>query len=119
MKDFRQLKVWQKSHELTLEVYRLTQKFPTEEIYGLISQIRRSVSSIPTNIAEGCGCESEAEFKRFLTIAYRSSSELDYQLILARDLQYLITEHYEQLYLKVNEIQRMLGSLIRKVKRNS
>jgi four helix bundle protein len=86
MRDFRGLKVWQKSYEFTLEVYQATIGFSKDEIYGLTAQIRRSVASVPTNIAEGCGRESNLEFKRFLIIAYSSSNELDYQLLLARDL---------------------------------
>jgi four helix bundle protein len=85
MKDFRQLKVWEKAHQLALEVYNATKGFPKEELYGLTSQIRRSSMSIPTNIAEGCGRNTDADFARFLQMAMGSASETEYQLILARD----------------------------------
>ena len=89
MKDFRQLKVWEKAHQLALQVYKTTVNFPREELYGLTSQIRRSSMSIPTNIAEGCGRHTDAEFARFLQIAMGSASETEYQLLLARDLEFL------------------------------
>jgi four helix bundle protein len=84
MQDFRKLKVWEKSHNLTLEIYKSTESFPGSEIYGLTSQTRRSCSSIPANISEGCGRKSAAEFARFLQIAMGSASELEYHLLLAR-----------------------------------
>lgn len=86
MKDFRKLKVWEKSHQLTLAIYENTSSFPQSELYGLTSQIRRSAYSIPTNIAEGSGRGSDAELARFLTIAMGSASELEYQLQLACEL---------------------------------
>ena len=89
MKDFQKLQIWQRSHQLTLEVYRVTGAFPKHELYGLVSQIRRAASSVPTNIAEGCGRDTEADFARFLQIAMGSGSELEYQFILAHDLNYL------------------------------
>jgi four helix bundle protein len=93
MKDFRQLKVWEKSHQLALSVYKATKKFPKEELYGLTSQIRRASMSIPTNIAEGCGRNTDKEFARFLQIAMGSASETEYQLILARDLEFFQQIH--------------------------
>ena len=84
MKDFRQLKVWEKSHQLALAIYKVTKEFPKEELYGLTSQIRRASMSIPTNIAEGCGRNTDADFARFLQMAMGSASETEYQLILAR-----------------------------------
>jgi four helix bundle protein len=89
MKDFRQLKVWEKSHELALAIYHITAAFPREETYGLASQIRRAASSIPSNIAEGCGRNGDAELARFCIIARGSASELEYQLLLGRDLKLL------------------------------
>ena len=86
MKDFRNLVVWQKSHKLTLDVYEATRKFPKEELYGLVSQLRRACSSIPCNIAEGCGRRGNGEFHRFLQIATGSASEVEYQLLLAHEL---------------------------------
>ena len=116
MKDFRTLSVWSKSHELTLIVYKLTASFPKEELFALTNQIRRSCSSIPTNIAEGCGRESDADFCRFLQIAFGSANELDYQFILARDLKYFSEDVYTELYEKIFEVKRMLAALIRKVR---
>ena len=116
MKDFRKLKVWQKAHRLTLKVYEITRKFPREELYGLTSQMRQSSSSVPTNIAEGCGRGSDLEFGRFLQIAMGSASELEYQLILARDLTYLDLREYEDLDRDTAEVKRMLARLIGKLK---
>ena len=116
MKDFRTLHVWKKAHELTLHVYKITNTFPKEELFGLTSQVRRSSSSIPTNIAEGCGRGSDAESRRFLQIAFGSLSELDYQLILAGDLGFVGPERQAELAASLLEIRRMLATLIRKVK---
>ena len=113
MKDFRQLKVWEKSHQLALSVYKATKEFPKEELYGLTSQIRRASMSIPTNIAEGCGRNTDKEFARFLQIAMGSASETEYQLILARDLEFLPTNSYEKLHSEVEEVKRMLASLLK------
>jgi len=116
MKDFRTLLVWRKAHELTLSVYQATKEFPADERFGLTSQMRRSSSSVPTNIAEGCGRDSNADFRKFLQIAFGSASELDYQLILATDLGYLPLELQVPLNDKTHEVKSMLASLIRKVK---
>ena len=86
MRDFREMKVWREVHQLTLAIYKVTTDFPREEVYGLTSQIRRACATIPANIAEGCGRNSVVEFARFLHIAMGSASELDYHLMLARDL---------------------------------
>ena len=86
MKDFRDLQVWQKAHGLTLAIYRVTVTFPRQELYGLTTQLRRASSSIAANLAEGCGRNSDAEFARFCSIAMGSASELEYHLLLARDL---------------------------------
>lgn len=116
MKDFRQLQVWKKSHELVLDIYTITSKFPQNELFGLTSQIRRASSSIPTNIAEGCGRGSDADFCRFLQISMGSASETEYELQLAHDLGYLDDAVYESLNRKVIEVKRMLSSLIVKIK---
>ena len=92
MKDFKNIKAWSKAHQLACSAYALTAHFPKEEIYGLTSQIRRAASSIPANIAEGCGRNGEAELARFCQIAMGSASELEYHLLLARDLKYLNTD---------------------------
>ncbi len=119
MKNFRSLEVWKLAHELTLRVYAVSQRFPREEIFGLTSQIRRSAASVPYNIAEGCGMGTNAAFANCLQTSYGSSSELDYQLLLARDLGYLPAAGHEPLYERVQQVQRMLGALIRKVRRDS
>ena len=108
MKNFRNLKVWQKSHELSLTVYKTTLLFPREETYGLVSQLRRAASSVPANIAEGWGCNGNREFARFLEIALRSASETEYYLLLAQDLKYLGIRTYDELNDQVTEVKRML-----------
>ncbi|HAP37200.1 MAG TPA: hypothetical protein DCQ28_15195 [Bacteroidetes bacterium] len=115
MKDFRNLKVWEKSHRLTLEIYEITRLFPKEELYGLTSQLRRASSSIPTNIAEGCGRGSDADFKRFLQIAFGSASETEYLLLLSKDLKYSDLSKIETLKIDIEEIKKMLSSLIYKL----
>jgi four helix bundle protein len=116
MKDFRELKVWAKAHELTLAIYRITQDFPGTEKYGLVSQMRRSSSSIPTNIAEGCGRASDAELVRFFHIATGSSNELQYQLLLSHDLGFIDVAPYRDLEEKTMEVRRMLVAYIAKIK---
>jgi len=116
MKAFRDLKVWEKSHRLALQVYKATRKFPREELYGLTSQIRRCCTSIPANIAEGCGRGGDGEFGRFLQIAMGSASELEYYLLLACDLEFLKATDYECLAGDVAEVKRMLASFIGKLK---
>ena len=116
MKNFRDLQIWSRSHGLTLVIYRLTQSFPKTEIYGLVSQMRRSSSSIPTNIAEGCGRNTEKDFARFLDNAMGSASELEYQLILAYDLQYIPQDTYEKTNAELVEIKRMLNAFIQKLR---
>jgi len=115
VKDFRDLKVWEKSHEIALASYATTANFPKHEVFGIVAQIRRAASSIGANIAEGCGRGGNAEFQRFLQMAMGSASELEYHFLLARDLGFLGTEAYEQLQAKVVEVKRMLAGLIRKV----
>jgi four helix bundle protein len=110
-----QLKVWEKAHQLTLAIYHVTGAFPREEIYGLASQMRRAASSIPSNIAEGCGRDGDAELSRFCSVARGSASELDYQILLARDLKLILSPQYEQLSSQAVEIKRMLTVLIQKL----
>ena len=116
MKDFRNLKVWELSHKVALEIYSLTAAFPKEEMYGLTSQIRRASASIPTNISEGCGRDSDADFRRFIQIAFGSACEVEYLLILANGLKILSIKDYDQLNPKVIEIKKMLSGLIKKLK---
>jgi four helix bundle protein len=115
MKDFRDLQVWQKAHELTLRVYRTTSGFPQHELYGLVSQLRRACVSIPANLAEGCCRSSDREFARFAQIAMGSASEAQYLLLLAGDLGYLPQTEREPLLAGVVEVKRMLAGLLSKL----
>jgi four helix bundle protein len=116
MKDFRKLIVWEKAHQLTLKIYKVTEDFPREELYGLTSQIRRAAVSIPTNIAEGCVRSSDADFSRFLYIALGSTSELEYLMLLSMDLKIIKNELHIELNNEINEIKKMLISMIQKLK---
>lgn len=115
MRNFQELVIWQKGHELTLKIYKISQSFPKEEMFGLTSQIRRAASSIPTNIAEGSGRDSDAEMKRFLIISSGSCSEVEYQLILAKDLGYISQLLYEECSLQVVTIRKMIQSFINRL----
>lgn len=114
MRDYKKLLVWEKSHQLTLEIYKVLSDFPKEEMFGLINQMKRSSSSIPTNIAEGSGRFSNKDFARFLSIAYGSCNELEYQIILSVDLNYLDVLKGNYLIEKAQEIRKMLYALINK-----
>jgi four helix bundle protein len=116
MKDFRKQKVWQKSHQLTLDIYKATSNFPRNELYGLTNQIRRAGASIPASVAEGCGRCSEADFSRFLQIAMGSATELEYHLLLTYDLEILNDIDYEKLSREAIEVKQMLTSFIKKLK---
>jgi four helix bundle protein len=116
MRDFREIKVWEKAHRLTLEIYKATSKFPREEMYGLTSQTRRSSSSIAANIAEGFGRGGNAELARFLQIGMGSASELEYHILLARDLNLMTKIIYGQLQEQLVEVKRMLAALLVKVR---
>jgi len=115
MKDFRNLKVWEQAHQLALALYPVTALFPRQEAYGLASQIRRAASSIPSNIAEGCGRDGDPELARFCIIARGSATELEYQLLLARDLKLIPAKDYEKLSAQTVEIKRMLTVLVQKL----
>jgi four helix bundle protein len=117
VEDFKNLKVWKKAHELTLVLYQSTRTFPKDEIYGLTSQIRRAAASIGANIAEGCGRRSDPEMKRFVQIARGSANEVEYHLLLARDLQFLTPGEFRCLEAKILEIQRMLAALAQRLQR--
>ena len=97
MGDFRKLKVWHHAHELTLAVYSVTASFPPIERFGLTAQLRRSAASIPANIAEGCGRNSDAELARYCQIGLGSANELQYHLLLASELGYLEQQAHSQL----------------------
>jgi four helix bundle protein len=115
MRNFRELKVWERSHRLTLDVYKATSRCPREELYGLPSQIRRSCASIPANIAKGCGRGGNADLARFLQMAMGSATELEYHL-LAHDLDRLGVSDYNRLSNEVIETKRMLTSFIRSLR---
>lgn len=119
MRNFKELKVWQKAHIFTLEIYRLTKDFPKTEKFGLTPQIRRAAASVPTNIAEGCGRAGDRDFARFLSIAAGSASEVEYQLLLAKDLNYIRQDTYSESKTMVNEIKKMLNTFIQKLTANT
>ena len=116
MKIFRELIVWQKSMRLVVKIYELTKGFPREENFGLTSQMRRSAVSISSNIAEGYGRDSLKEFIRFLNIAISSLFELQTQIEISRNLNYLDEKKYNTSYESSREVERMLSSLIRRLK---
>lgn len=116
MRNFRELKVWEKSHELCLSIYEATKQFPKEEVYGLTSQIRRASVSITTNIAEGCCRDGDAEFARFLGIALGSTSEVEYLLLLTKELNFLGEQIHQTLTNNTQEVKMMLAALFRKLK---
>ncbi|HTV65007.1 MAG TPA: four helix bundle protein [Bryocella sp.] len=117
MQDFRNLEVWNKAHNLTLDIYRLTESFPRTEVFGLSIQLRRGAASIATNLAEGCG-RAQSEFGRFLQVAFGAACEVEYQLLLSRDLQLITGEAYTDLNAKLLEVKRMLHGLLKRVQRD-
>jgi len=117
MQDFRNLAVWRKAHALTLAVYFETRQFPRSELYGLTSQLRRSVTSVSSNIAEGCG--RFTDFARFVQHALSSACEVDYQLLLAHDLSLLDATAYGRLATTCTDVKRMLGALLRTLRADS
>jgi len=117
MHNYKELKVWQKARELAKFIYQLTKKFPKEEIYSLTSQVRRSVVSIPSNIAEGAGHFSKKEFSGFLEIAYASTCELDTQIILSYDLEFINQSELNESTSYIEEVQKMLNGLIKSLKK--
>lgn len=119
MRDFRQLRVWQESHQLTLEIYHITKTFPKEELFSLTNQIRRASISIPSNIAEGCGRGSNKDYANFLQMALGSAFEVDYQLLLAKDLKYIDADSYLVLNGKIDILKRQLSILLQKVREAS
>jgi len=114
MDNFRNLIVWKRPVELATDVYRKTVNFPNFELYGLTSQIRRSAISVCSNIAEGAGRRSKKDFAYFLGISYGSVCELETQIIVARNLEYLRNEDFEALFTEIDEIQKMLFVLEKK-----
>ena len=119
MRDFRDLKVWQKAHQLALYVYKITASFPNEEVYGIRSQLRRSCISIPTNIAEGCGRSTDKDFARFLDIAGGSASETEYLFILSNELGFLSESDHNKSIADISEIKKMLHAFSHKLRPNT
>ncbi|MBU0975605.1 MAG: four helix bundle protein [Patescibacteria group bacterium] len=117
MKDFRKYEVWRRSHKLVIDIYRLTEFFPANEMYGIVSQIRRASVSIPTNFAEGCGRFSQQEFSRFLQISIGSSSEVEYLLILSKELEFYDKELLETLIIEVVIIRKKMIALRNKIRK--
>lgn len=116
MRDFRNVKAWEKSHRLALATYEATRNFPDDERFGLTSQTRRAATSIPTNIAEGCGRDTDKELAYFLRVAAGSSSELEYLFLAAKDLGYLPNDTYAALNEQTNEVKKMLNGFIKSLR---
>ena len=112
MRDFRKLKVWERAHQLTLKVYRASAGFPSDERFGLTAQIRRASVSIPSNLAEGCGRLGDAEMARFVRISTGSLREVEYQILLAKELGYLSASLHEDVTEDCQELARMLTKFL-------
>jgi four helix bundle protein len=119
MQDFRNLDVWKKAHELTLATYRCTKAFPDDERFGLTSQLRRGAASIGANLAEGCGRGTDADFSRYVQIAMGSACEVEYHLLLARDLTYIDADQHLEFQEETSRIKRMLTSLLKTLRARS
>ena len=119
MRNYQQLEIWQRSHQLTLKIYTVSKAFPREEVFGLSSQMRRAAASVPTNIAEGCGRDSSSELRRFLVISAGSISELHYQILLAKDLAYISDTIFKELLDETEQIRKMLHRYAEKLKADS
>jgi four helix bundle protein len=119
MQDFTQLKVWQKAHSFTVNLYKMIADFPSEEKFGLTNQIRRASVSIESNLAEGCGRNGDKEFSRFVDLAQGSAYEVRCQLFIARDLGYLSVDKFDLLMSKIDEISRMMIAFQKKLKTNN
>jgi four helix bundle protein len=115
MRNYRDLQVWGKAHNLTLELYKVSRGFPREEIYGITSQLRRAAASIGANLAEGCGRRTSSELARFVKIAMGSASELDYHLLLCRDLGFMSGDDFTSSAAQLTEVRKMLTSFLSSV----
>ena len=113
LKNYKELKVWQKSYQLSLKVYKITAEFPIEEKYGLTSQIRRAVVSVPSNIAEGYGRKTTTDYIKYLYIAYGSLCELETQILLSRDLNLIESSNAKVIIDEIHGVERMLKALIK------
>ena len=115
MRNYRDLQVWTKAHSLTLDLYKISRAFPREEMYGLTAQLRRAASSIGANLAEGCGRRTSGELARFVRIAMGSASELDYHLLLCRDLEFMKEDDFKRTARNLVEVRKMLTSFLSSV----
>jgi four helix bundle protein len=113
LKNYKELQVWQKGYQLCLQIYKITKKFSKEEQYGLISQIRRAAVSVPSKIAEGYGRKTTPDYLRSLYIAYGSNCELETQIMLSRDLDYIFSNDSEKFLNEIRDVERMLKALIK------
>ena len=118
MVDYKNYKVWQKSHELVIDIYQITSTFPKSEQFNLVSQINRASLSVPTNIVEGCGRETQKELIRFLYISSGSAHELEYLILVSNELKFISTKDSKTLFKKIDEIKKMLFSLIKTIKKS-
>lgn len=116
MRDFKKYNVWQASHLLTLKIFKVTHDFPTNESYKIVSQMQRAAYSIPSNFAEGCGRHSDKEFDRFIQISLGSAHELEYFIILSKDLGYITGQQANEIDVQINDIKKQLFALSRKLK---
>ena len=116
VQDYKQLKIWQRSFQLAVEVYKLTNKFPKSEKYNLISQLRMAVTSISTNIAEGASKQTPTDFVRFLNQAYASLKEVESLLLLSKELKYILVKDFQVLAKEIDELARMIYRFIEVVK---
>ncbi len=116
MTDYRKMRVWERAHAFVLRTYDMTKSFPKSELYGLTNQLRRAVVSIPTNLAEGCGKDTDPEFARYADIASGSGSETDYLILLAKDLKFVEMDVYEEMAQEITVIRKMLTSLKKAIK---
>jgi four helix bundle protein len=115
MRDFKDLLIWQRSHEFTLKIYKITSQFPGDERFGIISQLRRAVSSIPANIAEGAAFESKKVLKNHLNSSLGSASEVEYFIILSKDLKFISEKVFNELNLEIIEIKKMINKFIQQI----
>jgi four helix bundle protein len=115
MRNYRDLQVWKKAHDLTLELYRVSQRFPRKEMYGITGQLRRAAVSIGANLAEGCGRRTSNELARFVRVAMGSASELDYHILLCRDIGLMSSDAFSISTAKLTEVRKMLTSFLQSV----
>ena len=118
LKNYKELKVWQKAYELCLRVYKITKQFPKDEMYGLISQIRRAAVSIPSNISEGYGRKTTREYVHSLYVAYGSICELETQILISHDLDYIGSGTFDKLQEEIGDVERMLKGLIKSLSKD-